>query len=43
MDRIENDVSNNSSIAECVFVAAVMFLPSPCLSAIIGYKYRHTD
>jgi hypothetical protein len=31
-DRIENDASNNSSIAACVFVAAVTFLPSRCLA-----------
>jgi hypothetical protein len=37
---IENDESNNSSIVACVFVAAVTFLPSRCLST---YTYRHTD
>jgi hypothetical protein len=40
MDRIENDASNNSSIAY-VFVAAGTCLPSPCLAAIGGYTDRH--
>jgi hypothetical protein len=42
-DRIENNESNNSSIVMCVFVAAVTFLPSRCLTMIRGYTYRHTD
>jgi hypothetical protein len=42
-DRIENDVSNNSSIVACVFVIAVTFLPGRCLATIGGYIYRHTD
>jgi hypothetical protein len=36
-DRIENDVSNNSSIVACVFVAAVTFLPSRYLATIVGF------
>jgi hypothetical protein len=32
--HIENDASNNSSIAACVFVTAVTFLPSWCLATI---------
>jgi hypothetical protein len=39
--HIENDVSNNSSIVACVFVAEVTFLPSRCLATIGGYTYRH--
>jgi hypothetical protein len=35
-DRIENDVSNNSSIVTCVFVTAVTFLPSRFLATIGG-------
>jgi hypothetical protein len=35
-DRIENDASNNSSIAACAFVAAVKFLPIHCLATIQG-------
>jgi hypothetical protein len=42
-DRIENDASNNSPIAACVFVAAVTSLPSRYLATIGGYTYRHTD
>jgi hypothetical protein len=34
MDRIENEKSNNSSIAACVFVTAVTFLPSRYLAKI---------
>jgi hypothetical protein len=34
MDRIENDASNNSSTAACVFVASVTFIPSCCLATI---------
>jgi hypothetical protein len=34
--RIENDVSNNSYIAACVFITAVKFLPSRCLATIRG-------
>jgi hypothetical protein len=33
-DRIENDVSNNSSIAACVFITALTFLLSRCLATI---------
>jgi hypothetical protein len=40
-DRIENDKSNNSSIA-CVFVASVTFLPSRCLETI-GDTYTNTQ
>jgi hypothetical protein len=36
-DRIENDVSNNSSIVACVFVAAATFLPSRCLATTGGF------
>jgi hypothetical protein len=43
MDRIENDASNNSSIVSCVFVVAVIFLPSRFLATIGGYTYRRTD
>jgi hypothetical protein len=43
MDRIENDMSNNSSIVACVFVVVVTILPSSCLATISGYTYRHTD
>jgi hypothetical protein len=32
--HIENDASNNSSLVACVFVTAVMFLPSRCLATI---------
>jgi hypothetical protein len=39
---IENDVSNNSSIFACVFVAAVTFLPNPWLVAIED-KHTNTD
>jgi hypothetical protein len=35
--HIENDASNNSSIVACVFVTAVMFLPSRCLGTIGGF------
>jgi hypothetical protein len=41
-DRIEDDVSNSSSIVACVFVAAVTFLPSRCLATIRGiHIYTH--
>jgi hypothetical protein len=40
--HIENDASNNSSIAECVFVTAVKFLPRRGL-ATTGGKHRHTQ
>jgi hypothetical protein len=55
MGHIGNNVSNNSSIVACVFVAVVTFLPSGCLptirgflpsrclAAVRGYTYRHTD
>jgi hypothetical protein len=36
MDSIENDTSNNYSIVAYVFVAAVTFLPSRCLTTIGG-------
>jgi hypothetical protein len=36
MDRIENDVSNNS-IAACVFITVVTFLQSSCLATIGGF------
>jgi hypothetical protein len=48
-------VSNNSSLVACVFVAAIMFLPSRCIATIEGflpgrclatirrYTYRHRD
>jgi hypothetical protein len=43
-DRIENDVSNNSSIvAHVLFAAVSFFLPSRCLAKIEGYIYRHMD
>jgi hypothetical protein len=32
--QIENDASNNSSIVACVFVTAVIFLPSCCVATI---------
>jgi hypothetical protein len=35
--RIENDVSNNSSIVACVFVTAVTFLPNRCLATMRGF------
>jgi hypothetical protein len=38
----ENDASKKSSIIECVFVIAIMFLLSRCL-ATIGRIYRHTQ
>jgi hypothetical protein len=38
MGRIQNDGSNNSTAA-CIFVTAVMYLPSRCLATIGGYKY----
>jgi hypothetical protein len=41
-DSIENDASNSSSIVACVFVSAVKFLPSRCLTAIEGI-YTRTD
>jgi hypothetical protein len=41
-DSIEND-EYNSSIFACVFVEAVMFLPSPYLAMRKGYTYRQTD
>jgi hypothetical protein len=40
---IWNDASNSSSIVACVFVAAVKFLPSRCLTKLREYIYRHTD
>jgi hypothetical protein len=40
MDCIENDSPNNSSIALCVLVAVVMFLPNSSPAAIRGYAYR---
>jgi hypothetical protein len=40
MDRIENDTSNNSSVA-CVLVAAVTFSASRCIATVRGYTYRH--
>jgi hypothetical protein len=42
-DRIENNVSNNSSIVVCVFIAAVTFLLSHCLATIREHTYRHRD
>jgi hypothetical protein len=41
MDRIENDASNSSSILQCVFVAAVTFLPSPCLATVRMHIQTH--
>jgi hypothetical protein len=38
-DRIEIDVSNNSSIVGCVFVTAVTFLPSRCVATIREFFY----
>jgi hypothetical protein len=38
--HIENDAFNNSSIVACVFVIAVMFLPSRFL-ATIGDFYQN--
>jgi hypothetical protein len=35
--HVENDVSNNYSIVECVFVTAVTFLPSRFLATIGGF------
>jgi hypothetical protein len=35
--HIENDASNNYSTVACVFVTAVMFLPSGCLATIGGF------
>jgi hypothetical protein len=42
-DFIEDDAPNNSSIVACVFIAAVMFLPSRCLATIRGYICRYID
>jgi hypothetical protein len=42
-DRIENDVSNNSSIVARVLLAAETFLQSRCLVTIEEYIYRHID
>jgi hypothetical protein len=42
-DRIENDMSNKSSIIACVFFTGVTFLPSRYLATIGRYTYRHTD
>jgi hypothetical protein len=39
-DSIEKDVSSNSSIVACVFVAAAKFLPGHCLATIGD---THTD
>jgi hypothetical protein len=39
--HIENDASNNSSIAACVFITSVKFLPSGCLATIGGYTHTH--
>jgi hypothetical protein len=39
--HIENDASNNSSIAARVFVIAVTFLPSSCVAKIGGYLPSH--
>jgi hypothetical protein len=36
-DLIENDVSNNSSIAACVFVTAGTFLLNRCIATIEGF------
>jgi hypothetical protein len=41
MDRVDNDTSNNSSIVACVLVAAVTFLPNPCLAMIRVYTQTH--
>jgi hypothetical protein len=40
MDRVENVASKNSSIVASVFVAAATFLPSRCISRIVGYTDR---
>jgi hypothetical protein len=40
-NHIKNDASIYSYIVACVFVVAVMFLPSRCLAARVGYTYRH--
>jgi hypothetical protein len=42
-DRIEKDMSNNSSIFAYAFVAAVGFLPIRYLATIWGRIQRHTD
>jgi hypothetical protein len=42
-DRIENDAPNNFSIIECVFTAAVTFLPSCWLAKTKVYAYRQSD
>jgi hypothetical protein len=39
MNRIENDASNNFTVAY-VFAAAVTFLPSSCLTKIRGCTYK---
>jgi hypothetical protein len=36
-DITENYACNNSSVAVCVFVAAVKFLPSFCLATRMGH------
>jgi hypothetical protein len=41
MDRTENDASDNSSIVASVFVAAVTFLLSRCLSTIGEHIQTH--
>jgi hypothetical protein len=41
MGHIENDASKSSSIVVCIFITAVMFLPSCCLATLGGYAYRH--
>jgi hypothetical protein len=38
--HVENDASNNSSIAACVFVTAVTFLPSRSLATIGKFLTR---
>jgi hypothetical protein len=45
-DRIENNVSNNSSIIACVFIATGMCLPSHCLATKLlpsNDRGTHTD
>jgi hypothetical protein len=41
MDRIEHGASSDHSIAVCVFVVAVMFLPNRFLAMIVGFLLSH--
>jgi hypothetical protein len=43
MNRLENDVSNNSFIFAGVFVAVVTFLVVRCVEKIEGLTHRQRD